>query len=423
MKRILLTLLACLFVSYLSAAEWNQWRGPDHDGIPKETGLLKSWPDGGPKLLWRQNHLGGGYSNFSFSGGKMFSLGDRDGSCFLYALDEKDGKELWSLKVGAAGATQGNGFPGPRCTPATDGKLVFAMGQFGDFVCADAATGKEFWRCDVTKELGGHVMLNRGETGIHWNYAVSPILDGNRVVMPIGGKNGTIVAWEKSEKGPKILWRSKELTDAAPYSSAVPLDFGGVRQYLIFTDQRLAGLEAETGKLLWQIDRPGKVAICSDPVYLKDGDACYIIVSSAYNVGAHGFKLSAANGKFSVEQIYEDSKLQNHHGGIVEVGGHFYFLTQRECVCVDPKTGKTLWNNRSVGKGATMAVDGRLILRSEAGDGEIALVEPSPEGYKEISRFAQPDRSDKNSWVYPTVRNGRLYIRDQGLLLCYDLKP
>ena len=423
MKRILLTLFACFFVSYLSAAEWNQWRGPDHDGISKETGLLKSWPQDGPRLLWRQENIGLGYSNFSFSGGKIYSMGDFGDDCCLYALDEKTGKGIWRIKVGKAGASQGNGFPGSRCTPATDGKLVFALGQFGDFVCADAETGKEYWRCNVERDLGGHVMLNKGDTGIHWNFSMSPILDGDRIVMPIGGKAGTVVAWEKSKKGPKIIWRSRELTDAAPYTSVVPMDFGGVPQYLVFTDKRLAGLDAKTGKVLWQADRPGNVAVCSDPVYWMDGEnTCYIIVSSAYGVGAHGFKVTTSDGKFSAERIYADSKLENHHGGIVQVDGHFYFLTQRECVCVDPKTGKTLWNHRSVGKGSVSAADGRLILRAEKGDGEIALVEPSPDGYKEISRFAQPDRTDKNSWVYPTVYGGRLYIRDQGLLLCYEVK-
>lgn len=420
---LLFSFLTIQSVLPISAAEWNQWRGAEHDGVSKEQGLLSSWPEDGPKLLWKVDRLGGGYSNFSFSDDMMFSLGDRGEDCFLYALNTKDGKEIWNLKVGRSGASQGNGFAGPRCTPATDGNLVFAIGQFGDLICAEAKSGKELWRVNTVDELGAVMMLNRGDTGFHWDFSISPIIDADRVILPIGGKDGTVIAFQRSGEAFKLIWRSKEIGDSAPYTSIVPVTISGVPQYLLFTDKRLAGLDAGTGKLLWSADREGKVAICSDPVYWLDGDdTCYLIASSAYNVGAHGFKVVGKDGRFEVEQIFENERLQSHHGGLVQVGGHYYFLTQNELVCVDPKTGDILWKDKSVGKGSILAVDGKLILRSEKGDGTIALVEINPKEYKEISRFSQPDRSDKNSWTYPLVRDGRLYIRDQGLLLCYEVK-
>ncbi|GHT28421.1 polyvinylalcohol dehydrogenase [Planctomycetales bacterium] len=414
MLRFAFTFYAVLCVSIsitsASAADWMQWRGPDHNGISQETGLLKSWGSEGPKLVWQVKTLGTGYSNMTFANGMIYSMGDRGSDCFLFAIDEKTGKEVWNVNIGPSG---GN-YEGPRCTPATDGKLVFALGQFGDFVCVDAKTGKEYWGGNVAKDLGGKVMSG-------WNFSASPIIDGNNVVLPIGGEKGTVVAFKKAQKW-GVNWRSSEITDSCAYTSIVPLTFGGKRQYLLFTDKRVAALNADNGKVLWQADCPGRTAICSDPAFLIDGNICYLVASSAYNTGAKFFKITADSGKFNVEQISEDAKLQSHHGGIVQVGGYFYFLTQRELVCVDPKTGKTLWNEKSVGKGSILSVDGKLILRSETGDGDIALAEPSPDGYKEVSRFAQPERSNKNSWTYPTVHDGRLYIRDQGLLLCYTLK-
>jgi|GEM_PF-917966 len=410
LRPFLLFCAVCCLTLSVSAADWMQWRGPDHNGISQETGLLKDWGSDGPKLVWKVNSLGIGYSNLSFANGMIYSMGDRNGNCFLFALDEKTGEEKWNVNVGPAGGTH----EGPRCTPATDGKLVFALGQFGDFVCVDAKTGKEYWGGNVEKDLGGKVMSM-------WHFAASPVIDGDNVVVPIGGEKGTVVAFKKSENF-GINWRSSEITDSCGYNSIVPMTFGGKRQYLLFTVNRVAALDAENGKVLWQAECPGRTAICSDPVFLMEGNTCYLLASSAYNTGARFFKVTADGGKFTIEKIAEDNTLQSHHGGIVQVGGHFYFLTQRELACVEPKTGKTLWKNRSVGKGSIMAVDGKLIVRSETGDGDVALVQPSPESYKEICRFSQPERSNKNSWTYPTVYNGKLYIRDQGLLLCYEVK-
>ena len=190
------------------------------------------------------------------------------------------------------------------------------------------------------------------------------------------------------------------------------------------TAQRIAGLDPENGKVLWQAPFYGRTAVCSDPVFwMENDDICYILASCAYNVGTFGYKVTVKDGDFTAEEIYSKQNLQSHHGGMLQIGGHFYFLTQRDLVCVEPKTGEVLWSDRSVGKGSIMAVDGKLIVRSESGGGTVALVEPTPEAYKEISRFDQPDRTSKNSWTYPTVHDGKLYLRDQRRLFCYELKP
>ncbi len=401
--------LFVLFAAMTFAAEpeWNQFRGPNHDNKSTSIGLLKSWPKEGPKLLWKVDNLGEGYSGLSFFGDKIFTMGDIGDHCVAMALDKSNGKSAWTSQVGPSGAV--GRYIGPRSTPAVDGKKVFAYSQFGDFVCFDAESGKELWGGDVVTEFGGRYMNN-------WGFASSPIFDGDNVILPVGGEKGTVIAFDKN--GAR-KWRSKELTDDAPYSSAVPATIDGVKQLLLLSVSGVVGIDSATGKILWKGTRPGDRAVCSDPVNLGN----IVFVSSAYNIGSHGFQIVKDGDQFRAEKIYEDPQLQNHHGGLILVGDHVYFTTNRELVCLEIKTGKVAWKNRCVGKGSLTFADGNLIVRAEGGDGTIVLVEANPSEYREKGRFDQPSRSDKNSWTYPVVVDGKLYIRDQNLLLCYELKP
>ena len=408
------SVLVLVFSASVFGEDWTQWRGPNNDGKSRETGLLASWSAEGPKLLWSCENMGFGFSNIAVVGDRIYSMGDHGNDCNLYALDKKDGNVIWKTRVGRSGGTTNH--KGPRCTPAVDGNRIFAIGQFGDLVCADVKTGKLIWSINVKQKLGGRVMST-------WDCSMSPIIDGNQVVLPIGGEQGTVIAFDKNSDELKILWQTKQITDAAAYTSLVPVEIGGVKQYILRTANNLYGISAAEGKTLWHAEAEGRTAVCSDPVYWKEGDdTCYILTSCAYGIGAFGYKVTGKGADFKVEQIYEAPSLTSHHGGMVEVNGHFYLLTNFAMVCVDPKNGQTLWNNKSVGKGSIFAVDGKLILRKETGDGDIAMIVASPTEYKELGRFPQPDRTDKNSWTYPTVVDGRLYIRDQGLLLCYEVK-
>jgi outer membrane protein assembly factor BamB len=388
--------------------EWNQWHGAKRDNISPDTGLLKEWPSGGPTLAWKATGLGGGFSGVSFAGGKIFTMGDQPDGCAIVALDAATGKKVWTAPVGKPGG--GGGYPGPRGTPATDGTLVWALGQYGDLVCAQAATGKDVWRHNLEKDFGGKMMSG-------WGYSESPLLDGNLVVVTPGGSRGTVAALAKATGAP--AWQTAELKDAAAYTSLVPVEIGGLKQYLVFTDASVAGIAAATGQVAWRAACPGKTAVVPDPVYA----AGTVFVTTGYGVGGHGFQVGAAGGRFTAQEAYASKDLEVHHGGLVLLGGHVYGLTNRgELVCMELKTGKVAWRDRSVGKGSITCADGKLVVRAEGGSGAIALVEASPEGYKEKGRFDQPDRSDKNSWPHPVVYGGKLYIRDQDVLLCYDVK-
>jgi outer membrane protein assembly factor BamB len=393
---------------------WSQFRGPQSTNHSFSTGLASSWGAEGPKELWRVNTLGTGFSNLSFYGDMMFTLGDFGDQCFVMAMNKDTGKEIWKKPLGKSGTGTGagggqaaNNSTGPLGTPACDGEKVYAFSQYSDFVAYDMKDGKELWRKNTVKELGGNIMAG-------WAYSMSPILDGDKILLPIGGNDGILAAFDKSGK---LLWRTTEVTGPAAYTSVVPAEIGGVRQYLLLTGDALAGISPNDGKVLWKTEFPGKTAVCSDPVLCDD----VVMASCSYNVGSGYYRISKQGNAFKAEQIHFDEALFSHHGGIVAVGKHFYLLDNRRLACVEAKTGKIVWENRSVGKGSLTFADGKLILRSEGADGTMAMAEATPEGYKELGRFDQPDRSNKNSWTYPVVVDKKLYIRDQGVLFCYDL--
>lgn len=383
--------------------EWNQWRGPDRNGHSLEKDILKEWPENGPKLAWRVDNLGEGYSNFSFWGDKIFSMGDFNGKSRVFALSKKDGKMLWNTVIGEPGG--GGGFPGPKCTPSTDGKIVIALNQHGDIVCCNAENGKLVWKKSLPNDFNGRVMSG-------WGWAESPLLIGNQVICMPGGEKGSVIALDA--KNGNVIWRCTELIDNVGYTSIVPAVIDKTPLYLVLLEKSIAGVSPKDGKLLWRADFPSKTALCSDPVFIGN----HIFAACSYGVGGYGYDATGNSAK----EAFSNRRYENHHGGIVAVGDHYYMLTNRELVCIEAATGNSVWTNRSVGKGSILYVDGYLILRAESGDGTIALAKATPEGYQESGRFNQPDRSSKNSWTYPTVVDGKLYIRDQGLLLVYDVK-
>ncbi len=385
--------------------EWNQWRGPNRDGLSPDTGLLTRWPGGGPPLAWKTTGLGQGFSSVSFTGDRIFTMGDSGGAARLFALNAENGVILWSTAVGRPGGERNRG---PRATPSTDGTLVFTLGHDGDLACVEAATGRLRWKKNLRTDFGGEMMSR-------WGYAESPLLDRDHVICTPGGPRGAVLALDKTTG--EVAWRCTEFTDAAAYSSLVPAVIGGVSQYIVLTGESVAGIEAEGGSLLWRRARRGVTAVCATPVY-RDG---YLFVTSAYNVGCNAFQIIHADGGFRVRNLYAGRQLQNHHGGVVLVGDYVYGFGRRNLKCIELTTGRVVWENRSVGKGSITYADGHLVVRGEGGRREIGLVQATPEGYVETGRFNQPDRSYEPSWAHPVVFGGKLYIRDQGVLLCYDV--
>jgi outer membrane protein assembly factor BamB len=393
----------------LSAADWAQWRGPNHDNVSPETGLLKSWPAEGPKLAWKAEGLGLGYSTVCIANGRVYASGDKGDACQLSAYSLADGKPLWSVRLGSVGAPNDQRWVGPRAMPVADGDLVFAVSQWGELACFQAADGKQLWSTGLRRDLKG-VMPNYG-------YCEAPLVDGEKVLMTPGGQEGSVVALNK--KTGALIWRSSEFTDAPHYSSILPIEFGGVRQYIQLTGQSLAGIAAEDGKLLWRTVRDSGRPTIPTPVY-ADGN---VYVSSGYSVGCSLYKLASEGGKFSASRVYGNSGMVNQHGGVVKSGDCVYgFSDGKGWTCQDFRTGKTQWVNQGIGKGSLTCADGMLYLRAEDGAGTVALIDASSSEYKEHGRFNPPGRTQKNSWAHPVVASGKLFLRDQDGLLCYDIQ-
>ncbi len=411
-----LTLIAVLSTS-LVQSDWSQWLGADRDNKSKETGLLQAWPEGGPKRAWHVDGVGAGFGAVSVAGGKIFLLGDLEDACYLFALDEKDGKVAWKTKIGPPRNHKNAAWNGPRTTPTIDGDKIYALGEAGDLVCVEAASGKEVWHKHMVKDLQGEAPI--------WLYCDSPLIDGNQVVVKPGGAKGAVAALDKTSGAE--LWRSKEYVEKVEHTSLLPVTIDGVKQYVVLTMDSVAGVGTD-GKLLWRVPRKGDVAICSTPLY-KDG---IVFVGSSYETGrATAIKVTGSGGTFKAELLYE-MDLANHHGGMVIVGDHVYGTgdlnkgkkrSDAVLKCVELKTGKIVWENPSISKGSITYADGHLILHSEkAKEGLVALVEATPAGYKEKGRFSHPDTTGRNSWAYPVVANGKLYIRDGTGLSSYEVK-
>ena len=394
------------------ADDWPQWRGPQRTGISRETGLLKEWPKEGPKQVWQVKDIGYGYGTPAVAGGRLYLVSNRGADNeFIQALDAKDGKQLWTSRIGNVGNPQQvPSYPGSRSTPTVDGDLLFALGSDGDLACLEKATGSIRWQKNVRKEFGG-------QPGI-WAYSESPLVDGDTVVATPGGSSATLVALNK--RTGEVIWKSVVPGgEQAGYASVVVAEIGGIKQYVQFLQKGVVGVDAKTGKYLWRHDATAKGSMANIPTpVIHDGR-----VYTASGMSGGGLALvTARQGAFEVEPKYFSKKLPNAIGGTVKIGDNLYGATNSTLMCVDFASGAVKWEERSVGAGSLCAANGQLYLHGE--NGEVALVDAAMDGYHEKGRFTpsdQPDRNRTKAWAYPVVANSRLYIRDLGSLWCYDI--
>ncbi|MBN1124834.1 MAG: PQQ-like beta-propeller repeat protein [Sedimentisphaerales bacterium] len=432
------------------AADWPQWQGVNRDGKSADTGLLKEWPEGGPPLAWRADNLGGGDSAPSIAAGRIYGMGNRGEEEVVWALSEKDGSEIWVMPLGPAynqRASQGK--EGPACTPTVDGDRLYVEGLGGNVACLQVKDGKIIWQISMTEKFGGRAPM--------WSYRESPLIDGDKLIVTPGGPDATLVALNKLTG--ETIWKAKvPVPDSPPadtansnsgrgggrggrggrggfggggsgaaYASVIAIDFEGQRQYVQLISNALIGVAASDGKFLWRYDKPAnRMGInCTTPIY-HDG---MVFASSAYGAGGGLVKLSKdADGSVKAEEVYATTDMQNHHGGIILLDGYLYGATGGNeggaLACLEFRTGKVMWDQRENAgrraKGSLALADGLLYYRME--DGTILLIEPSPKQYIERSRFEQPDRTKLPAWSHPIIANGKLYIRDQEVLFCYDIK-
>ena len=389
-------------------ADWPQWRGDSRRDHSPDKGLLAQWPQNGPKQVWSFDNAGSGYAGFAISKDSLFTMGLRDGQEFLIAVNASTGKELWSSPAGSK--YPNNWGDGPRMTPTVDGDRVFAIGGQGLLICVEAKSGKLIWSKNLVTDLGGQLQ--------DWGYTESPLVVGDIVICTPGGPQGTLAGLDKSSGA--VRWRTSGLTDKAQYSSPILIQHDGQPQVVQLVMNRFFGVSPKDGSVLWKKDFPGRVAVIPTPIY-EDG---IVYVTAGYGVGCEAVRLGTNN---SIAPLYSNKVMKNHHGGVICVDGYLYGHSDGAgWVCQELKTGKEIWSHKGFGKGSVTYADGKLFCLDER-NGDVALVEASTQGWKELSRFKLAPLSSKRSpqggiWPHPVVVNGRLYLRDQELIHCFNVK-
>ncbi len=401
--------------SAAGGADWPNFRGPNLDGISPDTGLLKEWPEEGPKQLWTYNEAGMGYSGFSVAGGKLYTMGTRGSDVTVVCINVADGSEVWAKEIGnddQKGYSAGWGH-GPRSTPTVSDGLVFALGPKGSFACLEAETGKKVWSKDYVSDFGG-------KSG-GWGFSASPLVDGDHVILAPGGNDAGIVCLEKASG--KTVWKASDVTPGkAEYATIIPCEINGTKQYVRLFEQELVGVAAEDGKLLWSSPWGGKTAVIPTPIV--DGNQIY--VASGYGVGCKLVEIGSDN---TAKDVWSNKTMKNHHGGVIKVGDHLYgFSDGGGLICQNWDDGEMVWNEKGqyLSKGSVHVADGNLYALNE-GDGSLTLAVASSKGFEEKGRFTlSPQSSNRNPqgkvWTHPLVIGGKLFLRDQEHIVCYDVK-
>lgn len=418
--RIIALTMAGLIVtqSAVGAAEWPTFRGAGRTAVAPDSGLLKVWPEGGPRLLWRSKGAGRGYSSLAIAGGRIYTLGDRsslasDNSEFLLCFSQEDGSPLWKLRTGEPWDKGSQTWQGSRGTPTVDGDRVYVVTPHGDLVCA-GIDGAERWRKNMKSDF-------EGKKGDGWGYSESVLIDGDRLICTPGGTKNTMVALDKVTGN--LVWSSAREGDrGAGHSSIVISEIGGTRVYVQTTAGGALGVRARDGSLMWSYEIERTTAVIPTPIVRDD----LVFFAAGYKRGGALLRqVSSGTGNVSVEEIYGvNTKLANKHGGIVLIGDHLYGDSDDKGMpfCAELMTGEIKWQARGSGKRSAnlVAADGFLYFRYS--DGTLALVKATPDGYEESGLLKIPGSDGQPSWSHSVILDGRLYLREGDNLLCYDLR-
>ncbi len=402
-------------VSVAGASDWPQWRGPNRDGISRQTGLLKEWPDGGPRVLWRVP-LGEGFSGISVARGRVYTMFSEEDGEFVICLDASNGKEIWRFRSDST-YYEYEGGNGPRATPTIDGELLFTVSAKGRFYALSSVSGKKVWSYDLIKDFKSYMPK--------WGFSSSPLVEGNLLLVEVGGNNGKfIVAFDKTNGD--VLWSSH--TDKLGYASPISVTIGGVRQLIVFAGLGLLSLSIDDGEMLWSYPwRTGRFDVhAATPIFIAP-DRIYI--SSGYGSGAAVVQVNVMNARESgdlnnggekdrmeVEEVWRNKKFQNRLSTSVLHGNHLYGFHNTILKCIDANTGAEKWKTRGFGEGTLMLADDHLIILGDRG--KLGLVEATPKAYREI---ASAEVLSGLCWTMPALANGRLYARNEKEMVCLDM--
>jgi outer membrane protein assembly factor BamB len=405
--RTLLVTVLCVVPA--AAADWPQWLGPNRDGSSAE--VVRPWKVA-PKILWRHS-VGEGNSSPVVANGRVF-IHARVKDKFeeeMVAFDATTGKVLWQSSHPRAEFTSLFG-SGPRATPAVRGDRVYTFGITGLLRCLDTSSGKQVWEADTLKMFAAPNLL--------FGMSCSPLVDGNHVLVNVGGKSASVVAFDKDSG--KVAWKS--LDDKASYSSPIVFGKGRERQVVFLTQQGLVSLDPGDGRLFWRfplVDR--LLESSSTPVRVGD-----LLVASSITYGSVGLRLEMREEKPSVNQVWKRDGLTCYFSTPVALGTDYLYLVsgttpgtfspQATLHCLEARTGKELWHKPKVGKYHASLLrtgDQKLLMLEEAGS--VVLLDPDIKEYRELARA----KVGGETWAHPALANGRLYVRDTTELICLQM--
>jgi outer membrane protein assembly factor BamB len=421
---LIVLLFTAIHLATALAGDWPTFRGPDRTAVSKDVGLLTEWPADGPPLVWKAEGTGRGYSSLAIVGDRIFTLGDqisigggdpsKDTDEYLMCLERNNGKLIWKTKTGPAWDKGQSDWQSSRSTPTVDGDRVYALTADGVLVCCDVKTGGEQWRKSLKSDFGG-------KKADGWGYSESVLVDGDQVVCTPGGTQTTMVALDK--RTGDVKWKTVREDDiGAGHASIVISEIGGTRVYVQTTGLGALGVRTSDGKVLWSYQIGKTTAVIPTPIVRGD----LVFFTAGYQRGGALLRqVPDGAGGINIDEIYPlKPELANKHGGVVLVGDYIYGDSDSSGVpfCAELMTGKIMWKKRGSGKGsaAVVAADGHLYFQFS--DGTVALVKASPDEYTEVSTFKAPGSGERPSWAHPVVLDGRLYIREQDVILCYDVR-
>ena len=376
-----------------NASDWYRWRGPDLNGISKETGWQASWPEAGPKQLWKAA-VGTGFSCFSVSGGRVYTMGNTSDTDTVYCLDAQSGKTLWKHSYPCPLDAK-NFEGGPAATPTVDGDRIYTFSRKGDVYCLDAADGKVVWSKNLNRELGAEITT--------WGFASSALVEGDLVILNAGDAG---IALDK--KSGKVVWSSGK--GPGGYATAVPLRAGPDGSLAILSRQSLVAVKTADGHELWRYPWKTEYDVnAADPVVAGDR----VFISSGYNRGATVIRVNGSQP----EKVWENKNMRNHFNSCVLWQEHLYGVDEGELRCLTFDTGEVKWKYPQFGKGSLMLADGKLIGLSEKG--ELILAEATPTAFKPVARAKV---QTGKCWTAPVLSNGHIYCRNaRGEVVCLDV--
>ena len=414
LTRLLLSggLVGCLAAS-ATAANWPQWHGPTRDNISRERALLKQWPKGGPKLLWRTMGCGNGFSSVSIVDGMIYTAGTFGDQTFVLALD-LDGKPRWKGVNSRRWTTPrsvawAENYDGARATPTVNDGLVYHLSERGRLAAFHSKTGKEAWAIDITNVFRAKMPL--------WGYSESVLIDGGHVICCPGGRKGFMAALDK--KTGKTAWASIDVGDPPSYSSPILVEDHGVRQIITMSATAVLAVNADTGKLLW---RRRHINTHKDNAATPTYHSGLVHVSSGYRRGSEVLKLTFGQDQINAERAWTNREMDSLHGGVILLDGHLYGGGDRRrgLLCLDFETGKKLYRDNRLRAGSLTCADGMLYCLGERG--QMTLVKPSPKACQVLGQFLVPRGGRGPYWAHPVVCDGRLYVRHASDLYAYDVK-